>query len=199
MKAVPLRQAALSRHTAPAFVLVAGLELMQLRKLGDLPFRLFIELLAMADHVTGRVQTSYAVLLSLLDFDQAACAHADDKPTPRRVRTALEHLISLGLVKVDRIRNEKAKGLFLKVNGRAGISASKGMSDRLSDRPRKAAKPATARVSANRGGDERQTERQGVQEKDLSPTPLLSTAAAKPSRTVLEMKARVRRAAGGIK
>lgn len=159
--------------------MLGGLELLQLRKLGDLPFRLFLELLAMADHATGRIVTSYAVLLALLDFDQAPCAHAADKPTPRRVRTALEHLLELGLVRLDRIKNEKDKGLFLKVQPRGRISAPEGMKGRLSDRPEKPAKRATARPAAFSFVDERQTERQGVQEDSLTPLPpLLSTAGA---------------------
>lgn len=169
---------------------------MQLRKLGDLPFRLFVELLAMADHVTGRISTSYAVLLALLDFDQVPCAHAAEKPTQKRVRTALEHLASLGLVKLDRVKNEKAKGLFLKVQTRAGISVSDPMKGSMSGRPRKAAKQATARVPASRPLDERQTERQGVQEGSLSPLPPSFSTDAKPSRAVLEMRSRVKRAGG---
>jgi hypothetical protein len=135
---------------------------------------LFWELLAMADHVNGRISTSYAVLIALLDFDQMPGAHAEPKPTQRRVRTALEHLIELGLVEVDRIKNEKAKGLFLKVPTRVGISASDARKDRRSDRPRKPAKQATARPAAVQPYEERQTERQGVQEDSLIPlTPLV--------------------------
>lgn len=170
---------------------------MQLRKLGDLSFRLFIELLAMADHVTGQVETSYAVLLALLDFDQAPCAHAADKPTPKRVRTALDHLVQLRLVRLDRIKNEKAKGLFLKVKSRAGISASKAEKGRLTGRRENGAKPATARAGGARPRDDGQTDGQGVQEKDLSPLPPSFSTDAKPSRTVQAMKAKLQPRAAG--
>jgi len=196
-----IRTAALSRHSAPAFVLLGGLELMQLRKLGDLAFRLFVELLALADHATGRVDTSYAVLLALLDFDQAHGAHAATKPTLQRVRTALEALIALQLVRVDRIKNEKAKGLFLRLPSRAGISTPDARSNRLSNRPQKAAKPATARVSKERPMGEQQTEQQGVQENSLSPLPpSLSTGQPAPSsRYVQKLKREIeaKRAARG--
>jgi hypothetical protein len=187
-----IRTAARSRHTAPSFILLAGLELMQLRKLGDLAFRLFIELLAMADHVTGQVSTSYAVLLALLDFDQVACAHAADKPTPKRIRTALDHLVELRLVRLDRIKNEKAKGLFLKVKSRAGISASEPRKGSMKGRPENGAKPATARSAGARPRDEGQTDGQGVQEKRLTPLPPSFSTDAKPSRTVQAMKAKLR-------
>lgn len=172
-----IRTAALSRHHAPTYVMLGGLELMQLRKLQPLARWLFVELVAMADHVTGRIVTSYAVLEALLDFDQAPCAHAADKPTQRRVRTALEQLLELRMVRLDRIKNEKDKGLFLKVAGRKRISPSEGMSDRLSDRPEKAKKRDRTSTYEKPQGDERQTERQGVQQgitTPLSPLPVHS-------------------------
>lgn len=197
----PIRTAALSRHSAPPFVLLGGLELMQLRKLTDLAFRLYVELLAMADHATGRVATSYAVLLALLDFDQLPGAHAMPKPTQQRLRTALQSLIDLHLVRVDRIKNEKAKGLFLRVDTRASIGASKETNNRRSNRPEKPKKPTTARVYKESPPQEQQTEQQGVQEEYISPLPpLLSTGGPAPSsRYVQRVKAEIeaKRAARG--
>lgn len=164
-----IRSAALSRHSAPAFVMLGGLELLQLRKLGDLPFRLFVELLAMADHATGRISTSYAVLLALLDFDQVPGAHAADKPTTKRIRTALEALCQLQLVRVDRIKNEKAQGLFLRVQSRAGISAPDGMKGRGKGRVERPKKQDPTITCTKAAGEDGQTEGQGVQEKFLSP------------------------------
>lgn len=165
------RSAALSRHSAPAFVAVGGLELLQLRKLSWLARCMFLELLALADHATGRVETSYAVLAALLDFDQLPGAHADKRPTVKALRTALDALASLGLVRVDRIANEKRKGLFLRVQARPSVFASAAGKGRGRGRDESAAKPALARVPARRGAEEGQTEGQGVQEGIHSPLP----------------------------
>jgi len=168
--------ATLSRHRAPDFVMLGGLELLQLRKLGWLARALFIELLAMADHSTGRISTSYAVLAALLDFDQAPTAHQAAAPTLQRLRTALDELVALRLVHVDRIANEKRKGLFLKVQTRAGISAPGEKSNRQSNRPARPKKQATTTTCAPTARDEQQTEQQGVQEEYFPPSPPLSTA-----------------------
>lgn len=168
-----IRTAALSRHIASPFVRLDGLELLQLRKLPNLAFRLFIELLNLDRLNTGRIETSYAVLLALLDFDQAPGAHASDKPTVQRVRTALDTLAAMQLVRIDRIKNEKAKGLFLRVTPRTSLSASKDGINRRSNRPEKAAKPASMRPRAIHQLGEQQTEQQGIQDEvfpSISPT-----------------------------
>lgn len=171
-----IKAATLSRHRAPAFVMCGGLELIQLRKLRWLSRCLFFELLAMADHSTGRIETSYAVLAALLDFDQDPCAHAKPGPTTKRIRTALADLAALGLVRVDRIANEKRQGLFLKVAGRAGIGAPSESSGRLRGRVSPPKKPAAAKTYAAKRATEGQTEGQGIQELIPTPTPSLSTA-----------------------
>ena len=171
-----IKTATLSRHSAPDFVLLGGLELMQLRKLPWLARCLFLELLALADHSTGRVETSYAVLASLLDFDAAPQAHDTAAPTQKRIRTALADLVALRLVTVDRIANEKRKGLFLRLASRTGISATANMMGRLKGRPERAKKPAKSETCAPEAPHEGQTEGQGVQEKSLPLYPQLSTS-----------------------
>lgn len=179
MRRLAHRPAALSRHQAPQFVMLGGLELMALRKLGWLARALFLELCAMADFATGRGETSYAVLESLLDFDPAPQAHTPDRPTQKRIRTALEALIAVGLVSVDRIKNEKTKGLFFRIASRHSISAPDDMKGRLSGRPEKEKKLSRTTTCERSKGDEGQTERQGVQENSLSPLPpKLSTSPA---------------------
>ena len=173
-----VKTATLSRHKAPAFVMCAGLELIQLRKLRWLSRCLFFELLAMADHVTGRIETSYAVLAALLDFDQDPCAHVEPTVSVQRIRTALDDLVALRLVRVDRIANEKRKGLFLKVATRTGIGTSNESSNRLSNRPAAPRKRANTRVAAASTPNEQQTEQQGIQEVIPTPTPSLSTGEA---------------------
>jgi len=160
-----------SRHSAPDFVLLAGLELMQLRRATWLARALFVELLAMADHVTGRIETSYAVLCALCDFDQAPGRHAADRPTMRRLRTAVAHLVELGLLRVDRIANAKRQTLFLRVPSRVGISAPASGKDRGRDRAAKPAESTPARPRARRPAEDRPTERQRVQEQRLTPLP----------------------------
>lgn len=159
-------------------MLVGGLELLQLRKLPALARALFLELLAMADHGTGRVRTSYAVLCALLDWDAAPTANTPAKPTPKQLRTALASLAALGLVRVDPIKNEKTKTLFLRVPARAGIGAPAEKQGREQGRPRRADSQALARVPAPSGSDAGQRAGQGVQENSSPPTPSLSTGTA---------------------
>ena len=121
--------------------MTSGLELIQLRKLTWLARCVYLELLAMADQVTGRIETSYAVLIALLDFDLEPTAHTLARPTVRGIRTAVEALESLDLVSVDRIANEKRHGLFFQVQSRAGLSASANKSNRLSNRVKEPASP----------------------------------------------------------
>ncbi|MEK8027234.1 hypothetical protein [Pseudaquabacterium rugosum] len=192
-----VRTVALSRHSAPDFVMVAGLELMQLRKLGWLARVVYIELLAMADHATGRISTSYAVLEALADFDQAPGAHSAIRPTAQRLRTALDELVSMRLVTVDRIANEKRKGLFLRVATRVGISAPAAESNRRSNRPEKPKKQAATTVCTPTAAEEQQTEQQGVQEEIHPPNPPPSTAPGAGRAAARALLARVR-GAGGI-
>lgn len=196
----PRRTAALSRHTAPSFVLIGGLELMQLRKLSWLARCVFFELRAMADHSTGRVSTSYAVLSALLDFDQAPQAHTTPGATQKRLRTALADLAALGLVRIDPIKNEKAKGLFLKLQPAQGLTAPADMKGRQKGRPQESESQGLARVSGRSRPDVGQTEGQGVQENTSPPTPSLSTTRTGPPPAVAEHMAKVRAAltrAGG--
>lgn len=183
-----IKTATLSRHRAPAFVMCAGLELIQLRKLRWLSRCLFFELLAMADHQTGRIETSYAVLAALLDFDQDPCAHVEAAPTVQRIRTALADLVGLALVRADRIANEKRQGLFLKVATRSGIGTPSPDSNRLSNRVPKARKQATARPAAASAPDDQQTEQQRVQELIPTPTPSLSTGSQAAAEAVARLR-----------
>jgi hypothetical protein len=196
-----IRTAALSRHVASPFVRLDGLELLQLRKLPHLAFRLFVELLGLDRMNTGRVETSYAVLLALVDFDQVAGAHAADKPTLKRVRTALEALIALHLVRVDRIKNEKSKSLFLRIQPRAVLSASDAGKGRRTGRHEKAAKPASMRPSEESVSEEGQTEGQGIQDLNLSPISPVMHTPTKPPAALADRLAKLPRGAarGGEK
>jgi len=165
------RTASLSRHAAPNFVMLGGSELIALRKLPTLAGRLFLELLAMADHATGAIRTSYAVLLALVDFDQVQCAHAPDKPTLKRIRTAIDQLEQARLLARDCVKNEKQQALFLRVQSRAGISAPAESFGRVKGRAAREKKPAKSGTYAKQAEPVRQGEGQRVQENSLPPTP----------------------------
>jgi len=176
VKALQPRQAAHSRYSAPPFVLIDGIEVLTLRKLSDLAFRLFFEIVAMDRMGSGRISTTYAVLLSLLDFDAAPGAQRIAKPTVKRIRTALEHLASVGLVLFSHDRNRADKGLFLKVKTREEMSSLRDSKGRQKGRRENSAKQATARASGRRPRSEGQTEGQGIQEAfSYPPTPQQST------------------------
>ena len=192
-----VRTAALSRHRAPAFVMASGLELIQLRKLSWVARVLFFELLALADHATGRISTSYAVLAALLDVDQAPTAHTHDAPTLKRLRVALASLESVGLVRSDPIANEKKKALVLRVSPRGGIGTPSENQGRQRGRPERAKKQAPTTPYAQTGPVEGQTEGQGVQENNSPPTPSVSTGPADARRALQAVAAELR--AGGNK
>lgn len=187
------RTAALSRHAAPTFALVAGLELIQLRRLSWLARAMFLELVAMCDHATGQGRTSWAVLVALLDFDQAPQANTTATATPKRLRGAMAELEQLGLVWLDRIKNEKAQALFFRVASRSGVTAPDDMRGRVQGRVKKAAAPREKPVHAADAG---QGAGQGVQEPNsYPPTPLQSTG-TKPPAAVGELLQRLRPARG---
>lgn len=175
------RSAALSRHSAPAFVMLAGLELLKLRQLGWLARALFVELLAMADHATGAGRSSWAVLSALLDFDRTPGAHAAPGATTKRLRTAMQELQDAGLVRLDRVKNEKTQALIFRVQGRAGIAAADANSGRVRGRAQKPQTQATARVKRPPRAEEGQGEGQRVQEPKTYPhTPDLCTGTRPP-------------------
>lgn len=184
--------ASLSRHRAPDFLIVAGLELMQLRKLSWLARAMFTELLALADHIDGKCSTSYAVLGALLRPDQPAAGPRIDAPSLKRLRAALSELDAVRLVRLDRIKNEKAQGLFLRVPTRAGISTSTKKQGRELGRVRKPADQALARPSAGQPPRIGQGIGQGVQEEKInSPSPQLSTAPTDIRALLAETKRRL--------
>lgn len=172
-----IRTAALSRHTAPGFVLMSGLELMALRKLQWLARALFMELLALADHTTGAGRTSWAVLSALLDFDAAPQANTVARPTVKRLRTAMAELESAGLVRLDRLKNEKTQALIFRVKSRAGISSPKDMRGREQGREKE---PRPPREKATKTANAGQDAGQRVQEPISYPlSPSLSTGAGR--------------------
>jgi hypothetical protein len=187
-----VRAVALSRHRAPPFAAIAGLELLQLRKLPDLAFRLFVELVALSDFATGFIATTFPQLIGLLDFDQAPCAHKVPKPTKRRLEHAVQVLLDLDLVKrAEPPATATRKALFFQLRPRSWIHAADAMRVPMSAPSRKPAKQAPARASEIRRGDEGADE--GARDQHLNTTPLppsLSTA-AKPSRHVRDVLADV--------
>ena len=189
-----VRTAALSRHKAPDFVLQFGLELIQLRRLDDFAFRVFIELLAMADFITGQINTSHAVLIGLLDYDRTPRAHEGARASKKRLQRVFAELVALNLIfDFDTDFNERRRGLFFRVAGRRQISAPASMSVPMSVPSKKRAKPALAPATAVQGRDEGTDERTGVQEtrNSISPTPPLSTG-TDHSRWVLDARAKIK-------
>ncbi|MBL0720205.1 hypothetical protein JI742_09915 [Piscinibacter sp. Jin2] len=117
---------------APDFVMVGGGELQRQRGLSLLARVLLLELLAIADHATGAVRTSYMALEVVCGVDPAANGRTRDDVTRRRLRDALDELEAKALVRRDAVRNEKTGALFLRLPGRAGLSAPKGEEGRVS-------------------------------------------------------------------
>lgn len=191
-----VRTAALSRHRAPPVTILRDLEKLHLFKAAPYVRWLFVELLALDFTACGYVVTSWAVLASLMDYDKAPGAHTDES-TIKRVRTALETLIFLGLVETDAALNEAAKGLFLTLPGRVQPSSSANRKGRWKGRPQNGAKLELARVAAVRPHEEGQMEGQGIQEREIPPKPPSLSTGARPKETATQraMKSRLRPAA----
>lgn len=138
MRALPLQTVALSRHSAPSFLGITEAEAVKLRHVPAWMRWLFCELVGLSDFRTGQGRSSWAQLVSLLDFDKpAAGRRAAEDIGPQRVRRAFEQLADLGLVARDKGRNEQTGWLFFQVAPRTGLGASTGKTDRVSDRAQK--------------------------------------------------------------
>lgn len=101
------RAVALSRLAAPTVTLITRTETKKLRQLAPFARWLFVELVMSSDFTTGAGLTSWARLLTLLDFDRAPTGRAPAGTVSlRQARDAFDSLESLGLVKRDRFDNE---------------------------------------------------------------------------------------------
>lgn len=138
------RAVALSRLSAPPLTLLHGAELKKLRQLPPWLRWLFVELVVGSDFASGRGLTSWARVLSLLDFDRP--------PTGRdpagavslgQARRGLDELQALGLVHRDRASNEGQGALAYRVPPRVKRSSTRPESGRGSGRA------ATARNASN--------------------------------------------------
>ena len=101
-----------------AFVLISRFELEAVRPLSDFAYRLFCELLALANHKTGDISTTYALLEQHMTPQQRSGAHKTEEVTTKRLRTAVAVLVSAGVLWM---RKTEGKGLFLRVLGRGGV------------------------------------------------------------------------------
>lgn len=101
------RAVALSRLAAPTVTLITRAETKKLRQLAPWARWLFVELVIGSDFTTGAGVSSWARLMTLLDFDRAPTGRAPaGSVSLRQARDAFDSLESLGLVKRDRFDNE---------------------------------------------------------------------------------------------
>jgi hypothetical protein len=141
-----VREAALSRATAPDFLPLTHHEIVRLRLVPAWVRWLYLELLCCADLRTGRGKTSWPRLLACLDFDRAPTGRQRaGGVTLRQARDALEDLAELGLVARDKARNEAQGFLFFHVQPRTGFSAPAHSSGRGSGRAVAPQKPGKTR------------------------------------------------------
>ena len=152
-----VRSAAHSRHRAPPFAALDGLEAIALRKLTPWIRWLYLELRMLSDFRTGHVSTSWAVLLALMDCDQGERGGpAPFVPSRQQLRRAVEQLCALKLASVDHKTNERARGLFLHVLPIKSLGAPARKLGHGFDRPstlRKASKHAGFEVPARTVSD----------------------------------------------
>lgn len=166
-------QAALSRQHAPDFTITAHDEIVARRGLSLLARVLFDELLALADHATGAVWTSYAVLLSLVAVDPPARGPRPDPITLKQVRNALAELVDRRLVRTDPVKNEKTQRLFLRVQSRRGIGTSKEKQGTELGRVPNGKKPITTGPVGPSPTETGQGSGQGVQENRILSIPVV--------------------------
>lgn len=182
---------------APLFVMLGGGELQAIRGATHLARALFDELLAMADHATGRIRTSYAALITLLDVDPPARGPRPDPLTRHRVEAAFAELERRGLLQRDRIKNEKQQALFSRVAPRKGIGASEPKPGRELGRVPKANLPATAGqiakapIETREGTREVSQETVSIERKVVGPAVVHRAEPAQASRYVQKLKAEI--------
>jgi hypothetical protein len=146
------RRVALSRHNAPAWLALDGLEVVALRKLPAWMRWLYMELRALSDFKTGHVSTSWAQLVALMDCDAGERGgQSPHTPGMQQLRRAVDQLEGIGLLRRDGRTNERARGLFLFILPIKSLGAPAAKRDRSCDRPptgRKASKHAGFEASA---------------------------------------------------
>lgn len=129
------RAVALSRLAAPTVTLITRTETKKLRQLAPFARWLFVELVMSSDFTTGAGLTSWARLLTLLDFDRAPTGRAPAGTVSLdQARRALSDLESLGLVKRDRYDNERQGFLSYRLTPRIRKAAPAVDSNRGSNR-----------------------------------------------------------------
>lgn len=133
-----VRTVALSRTTAASFLPLTEPEVVKLRQVPAWMRWLYLELVGLSDFRTGAGRSSWAQLVSLLDWDKPERGRrAAAELGLQQVRRAFEQLAGLGLIARDKGRNEQTGWLFFQVAPRTGLGASAGKTDRVSDRARK--------------------------------------------------------------
>lgn len=122
MTARIVRTVALSRRRAPAFTPLRGDEVIRWRNVSPWAKLIWIELLTLCNFRSGRVRTSWAQLLSHLDWDGSTVA---TRCTLKQARTAVAHLVAADLVLVhDTDANMAAGRLIFYVKSRKGFRTS---------------------------------------------------------------------------
>lgn len=184
-----VREAALSRQAAPAFLLLADWELVKLRQAPAFVRWLYVELLASSNLKTGAGKTSWARIAAVLDFDQAPTGRQRaGAVTLRQARDALDELAALGLVARDKGRNQAQGFLFFHVTPRAGLGSRIGESGRGSGRGSTPRKASNGAASSRTGVPVPAGVRAGGSGENSYPLPptgrKLSTTATKPPEAV---------------
>lgn len=129
------RAVALSRLAAPTVTLITRTETKRLRQLAPFARWLFVELVMSSDFTTGGGVTSWARLLTLLDFDRAPTGRAPAGAVSLdQARRAFNDLEAIGLVKRDRYDNERQGFLSYRLTPRIRKPVPAGQSNRGSAR-----------------------------------------------------------------
>lgn len=145
-------------------MLLGGGELQALRGLSHLARSLLIELLAVADHASGAITTSWAALRTVLAVDPASNGRARELVTLQRLRDAADELQARGLLRRDPLKNEKTQRLIFRVSGRSGLSAPKEDKNRVPPRCGQPEKPSATRTYKRRPKGSEQGSEQVAQE-----------------------------------
>lgn len=141
------RAVALSRLAAPTVTLITRTETKKLRQLAPFARWLFVELVMSSDFTTGAGLTSWARLLTLLDFDRAPTGRAPAGTVSLDLaRGAFADLEALGLVKRDRYENARQGFLSYSLTPRIRKAAS------VDQLPRGSARVSTGRKASNGAG-----------------------------------------------
>lgn len=121
-------------------------------QLQPLPFKLFFALLHCIEFKTGKGETGYPSLISVMTPPYAGKGRRPEAPSRDDIKNGLRELVAAGLIWRDAALSEDKKAVFFSVRPRTWKSAAADLSTRLTTRRENGANPDEHRAKRPRQG-----------------------------------------------